>query len=111
MRLAEMKRINQNDFSRSGALTTSMQNDLAQTEGDQSQQTLYAADGKESYSAQGPASGYNARVSNGEIIANKFTGDMFRVPGAPNNKDSKLAFIHPSDTIISNKYGLSDYVA
>jgi hypothetical protein len=50
-------------------------------------------------------------VSNGEIIANKFTGEMFRVPGTPNNKDSKLAFIRPSDTIISNKYGLSDYVA
>lgn len=112
MRLAEIKRINTNDFNRSGALTTVLQNDLAETEGDQTQQTLYAAaNGKESYSAGGPTSGYNARVSNGEIIANKFTGEMFRVPGIPNNKDGKLAFIRPSDTIISNKYGLSDYVA
>lgn len=112
MRLAEIKRINTNDFNRSGALTTVLQNDLAQTEGNQEDQTLYAAaNGKESYSAGGPTSGYNARVSNGEIIANKFTGEMFRVPGIPNNKDGKLAFIRPSDTIISNKYGLSDYVA
>lgn len=112
LRLAEIKRINQNDFNRSGALTTVLQNNLAETEGDQTQQTLYsAANGKESYSAGGPTSGYNARVSNGEIIANKFTGEMFRVPGIPNNKDGKLAFIRPSDTIISNKYGLSDYVA
>ena len=112
MKLAELKRINQNDFNRSGALTTVLQNNLAETEGDQTQQTLYAAaNGKESYSAGGPTSGYNARVSNGEIIANKFTGEMFRVPGIPNNKDGKLAFIRPSDTIISNKYGLSDYVA
>lgn len=112
LRLAEIKRINTNDFNRSGALTTVLQNDLAETEGDQTQQTLYAAaNGKESYSAGGPTSGYNARVSNGEIIANKFTGEMFRVPGIPNNKDGKLAFIRPSDTIISNKYGLSDYVA
>ena len=112
MRLAEYKRINTNSFNRSGALTTVLQNDLAQTEGNQEDQALYgAAYGKESYSAGGPSSGYNARVSNGEIIANKFTGEMFRVPGIPNNKDSKLAFIRPSDTIISNKYGLSDYVA
>ena len=110
--IAEIKRINQNDFNRSGALTTVLQNNLAQTEGNQEDQALYgAAYGKESYSAGGPSSGYNARVSNGEIIANKFTGEMFRVPGIPNNKDGKLAFIRPSDTIISNKYGLSDYVA
>lgn len=112
MRLAEIKRINTNSFNQSGALTTVLQNNLAQTEGNQEDQALYgAANGKESYSAGGPTSGYNARVSNGEIIANKFTGEMFRVPGIPNNKDGKLAFIHPSDTIISNKYGLSDYVA
>lgn len=112
MRLAEIKRINTNSFNQSGALTTVLQNNLAQTEGNQEDQALYgAAYGKESYSAGGPSSGYNARVSNGEIIANKFTGEMFRVPGIPNNKDGKLAFIRPSDTIISNKYGLSDYVA
>lgn len=112
MRLAEYKRINTNSFNKSGALTTVLQNNLAQTEGNQEDQALYgAANGKESYSAGGPTSGYNARVSNGEIIANKFTGEMFRVPGIPNNKDGKLAFIRPSDTIISNKYGLSDYVA
>lgn len=111
-RLADIKRINTNDFNRSGALTTVLQNNLAETEGNQEDQVLYgAAYGKESYSAGGPSSGYNARVSNGEIIANKFTGEMFRVPGIPNNKDGKLAFIRPSDTIISNKYGLSDYVA
>lgn len=69
------------------------------------------ANGKQSFSAAGPTEEYNARVSNGEIIANKFTGEMFRVPGLPNNKDGKLALIRPTDTIITNKYGLSDYVA
>lgn len=70
------------------------------------------ANGKSTWSAAGSVGlGANARVSNGEIIANKYTGEMFRVPGLPNNKDGKLAFIRPSDTIISNKYGLSDYVA
>lgn len=108
---AKDKAFRQNDFSRSGALTSLLQQQYAQQYGDTESQSLYGfADGK-AFSAAGPTDGYNARVSNGEIIANKYTGEMFRVPGLPNNKDGKLAYIRPSDTIITNKYGLSDYVA
>ena len=109
---AKDKAFRQNDFSRSGALTSAMQQQYAQEFGDTESQSLYGfVNGKQSFSAAGPTEGYNARVSNGEIIANKYTGEMFRVPGLPNNKDGKLALIRPSDTIITNKYGLSDYVA
>lgn len=109
---AKDKAFRQNDFSRSGALTSAMQQQYAQEFGDTESQSLYGfVNGKQSFSAAGPTEGYNARVSSGEIIANKFTGEMFRVPGLPNNKDGKLALIRPSDTIITNKYGLSDYVA
>lgn len=52
-----------------------------------------------------------ARVSNGELIGNFADGYVTRVPGEPNNKDSKLAALKDSDFVISNKYGLSDYAA
>lgn len=110
---AQDKALRQNDFSRNGALTSILQQNYAREYGDTETQSLYGfANGKSTWSAAGSVGlGANARVSNGEIIANKYTGEMFRVPGLPNNKDGKLAFIRPSDTIISNKYGLSDYVA
>lgn len=110
---AQDKALRQNDFSRNGALTSVLQQNYAREYGDTESQSLYGfANGKSTWSAAGSVGlGANARVSNGEIIANKYTGEMFRVPGLPNNKDGKLAFIRPSDTIISNKYGLSDYVA
>lgn len=112
LREARDKAYRKNDYARSGALTSSMQQQYAQQYGDTESQSLYGfVNGKQSFSAAGPTNGYNARVSNGEIIANKFTGEMFRVPGIPNNKDGKLAYIRPTDTIITNKYGLSDYVA
>lgn len=50
-----------------------------------------------------------ARVSNGELIGNFEDGYVSEVPGRPNNKDSKLAWLRPSDFVISNKFGLSDY--
>lgn len=50
-----------------------------------------------------------ARVSNGELIGNFEDGYVSEVPGRPDNKDSKLAWLRPSDFVISNKFGLSDY--
>lgn len=110
---AQNKTYRTNEFSKSGALTSVLQQNYAREYGDTETQSLYGfANGKSTWSAAGSVGlGANARVSNGEIIANKYTGEMSRVPGLPNNKDGKLAFIRPSDTIISNKYGLSDYVA
>jgi hypothetical protein len=79
-------------------------------------QALYAANGKLPklrdglVSAVGKVNGEaTARVSNGEVIANKWLGTMYRVPGIKNNKDGKLASLNDSDTVITNKYGLSDY--
>lgn len=79
--------------------------------GDPMAQSLYGtyASGKIASSAGPVREEATARVSNGEVIANKFTGNMYRVPGTKNNKDGKLAAISDSDTIVTNKYGLSDY--
>lgn len=75
--------------------------------------TVGAAYGKRPvYSAFGPVSRKaTARVSNGELIGNFEDGYVSRVPGTPNNKDTKLAALRPSDFVISNKFGLSDYAA
>lgn len=75
--------------------------------------TVGAAYGKRPvYSAFGPVSRKaTARVSNGEVIGNFEDGYVSRVPGTPNNKDTKLAALRPSDFVISNKFGLSDYAA
>ena len=67
-------------------------------------QPVYGANGKVNKKA-------TARVSNGELIGNFEDGYVSRVPGTPNNKDTKLASLKPSDFVISNKYGLSDYAA
>jgi len=75
--------------------------------------TAGAAYGKRPvYSVFGPVSRKaTARVSNGELIGNFEDGYVSRVPGTPNNKDTKLAALRPSDFVISNKFGLSDYAA
>lgn len=75
--------------------------------------TVGAAYGKRPvYSAVGKVNKKaTARVSNGELIGNFEDGYVSRVPGTPNNKDTKLAALRPSDFVISNKFGLSDYAA
>ena len=75
--------------------------------------TVGAAYGKRPvYSAVGKVNKKaTARVSNGEVIGNFKDGYVSRVPGTPNNKDTKLAALRPSDFVISNKFGLSDYAA
>lgn len=44
----------------------------------------------------------NARVSNGELIGNLEEGWEERVPGKPNNKDTKYANLASSDYVIKN---------
>lgn len=53
----------------------------------------------------------NAKVSNGEFIGNFNEGWAGRVPGRKNNNDTVNTFLKPSDFVISNKFGLSDYAA
>lgn len=52
---------------------------------------------------------FKARVSNGEVVGNFEEGWASQVPGKPNNEDSKITWLRPSDFVISNKFGLSDY--
>lgn len=112
VREAEIQAGRINNFNRSGALTTAMQQDYLKKYGDTRSQSLYGAKSGKISSAKGPVDAKaTARVSNGEIIANKYDGTMYRVPGSKNNKDNKLAAVKDSDTIVTNKYGLSDYVA
>lgn len=106
-----------NNGERGGAISKAMQLYNQKTYGDQYTQSLIPhANGKIPgfenglASATGPVNGEaTARVSNGEVIANKWLGTMYRVPGLKNNKDGKLAALNNSDTVITNKYGLSDY--
>lgn len=78
-------------------------------------QTHYAPEIKEynknklTYSALGPVNAEpNAKVSRGEIIANKLLGTMYRVPGGKDNKDTEYAYLSDSDTVVTNKGGESD---
>lgn len=78
-------------------------------------QTYYAPEIKEynknklTYSALGPVNAEpNAKVSKGEIIANKLLGTMYRVPGGKDNKDTEDAYLIDSDTVVTNKGGESD---
>ena len=102
MRLAEIKRINTNTFNRSGALTTVLQNNLAQTEGNQESQVLYAADGK-------PRGGreQNAWGSNGEWkIEVDASGNVIsdeRLGTGVDNKDTVPIHVNPNTIILPNK--------
>ena len=106
-----------NNFSMEGAISTARQIEDERRYGNQFTQPLFNhKDGKVPgfvnglASATGPVNGEaTAKVSNGEVIANKILGTMYRVPGVKNNKDGKLASLNNSDTVITNKYGLSDY--
>lgn len=107
-----------NNAERKWAIGTALQLNDAEENGDQYSQSLFGhANGKlpkfdigKVSTSFGQALGEaTARVSNGEVIANKYTGTMYRVPGLKNNKDGKLASLSDSDTVITNKHGLSDY--
>lgn len=102
-----------NNHSFSNAVTQYMQLDNLQKEGDYGNQILYAANGKQPvYSIFGPTNAKaTAKVSSGELIGNFEDGYVYRVPGQKNNKDTKYANLKPTDFVISNKYGLSDYAA
>lgn len=113
MRLAEIKRINTNSFNQSGALTTVLQNNLAQTEGNQEDQALYgAADGK----LPGFVNGFtpNCKLSNGEhvILRDPIGNPIADIPvgHGRDNKDTVKAFIPNNASVITNKYGASEYL-
>lgn len=107
---AELRAKIQQNGARDNAYAQYLGLDFAKKYGNQQDQALYAKDGKLPRYVEGFIGGEpNARVSNGEVIANKDLGIMQRVPGLKNNKDGKLAALTDGDTVITNKYGLSDY--
>lgn len=53
----------------------------------------------------------NAMISHGEVVGNLAEGWAYREPGIPDNKDTLKRHIKPTDFVISNKFGLSDYAA
>lgn len=117
-RIASLYMNARNNAERNAAIGTALQLNSAEEYGDQYSQSLFGhANGKlpkfdigKVSTSFGQALGEaTARVSNGEVIANKYTGTMYRVPGLKNNKDGKLASLSDSDTVITNKHGLSDY--
>lgn len=102
LRLAEIKRINQNDFNRSGALTTVLQNDLAQNEGNQESQVLYAANGKalggQKQNAWGSNGEHKIEVdASGNVISDE------RLGTGVDNKDTVPIHVNPNTIILPNK--------
>lgn len=101
-RLADIKRINTNTFNRSGALTTVLQNDLAQTEGNQEDQVLYAAGGKpfggKKQNGWGSNGEYKIEVDNfGNILSD------VRLGTGVDNKDTIPIHVEPNTIILPNK--------
>lgn len=97
-------------MNRDDALTKSIRLANAREIGNPAGQMYAFAGGKQ------PVYGFvdgkaNARVSNGELIGNFEDGTVERVGRGKDNKDSRLARLRPSDFVITNKYGLSDYAA
>lgn len=98
-----------NADNRASAASDYLGMQYAQQYGNQEDQTLYAKNGKDEgvYSAFGEMSVLpNSKTEDGEIIYNRFNGSAKIIPG--NKKgDKNLSFVMPSDTVISNKFGLS----
>lgn len=86
-----------NQYNRDSALSEHLAQLQGLKYGDTKSQTLSAANGKQ----------VNAKVSNGELVGNFDENYVYKVPGKPNNKDTKYTYLKPSDFVISNKYGLS----
>ena len=109
IRAAQAQKAAINTANMAGASTSYLQQEYAKQYGDDDDQILYAKNGKdEVHTSEGEYSIMpNSRVEGGEVVYNKEKGTAHVIPGKPNG-DNNYASILPSDTIISNKYGLSD---
>lgn len=109
VRAAQAQRAAINTANMAGASTSYLQQEYAKQYGDDDDQILYAKNGKdEVHTSEGEYNIMpNSRVEGGEVVYNKEKGTAHVIPGKPNG-DNNYASILPSDTIISNKYGLSD---
>lgn len=118
--LAQTKSMNTGRDQVAGTITKVMRLNNAKQYGNPNSQYLYGVkDGKLPCFENGiiSANGYvpsemrNARVSNGEVLMDKY-GNMTRAgkPGKKDNNDTLLAFVDGTDTVFTNKGGISDYV-
>lgn len=110
LRQAEINAKVRNDFNRDDALTQAIRERNAQEIGNPFANAYRYADGKPVFSSEGPIGRKeNSRVSSGELIVNFDKGTVFQVPGRPNNKDDKYAWLEAEDGVIPNKHGLAAY--
>lgn len=109
VRAAQAQRAAINTANMASASTSYLQQEYAKQYGDDDDQMLYAKNGKDMvHTSEGEYNIVpNSRVEGGEIIYNKEKGTAHVVPGKPNG-DNNYASILPSDTVISNKYDLSE---
>lgn len=109
LRQAEINAMVRNDFNRDDALTRAIREQNAREIGNPFAATYKYANGKTPiFGPPGYANGYyNSKVSSGETIGNLEEGWAYRIPGKPNNKDTRRAFLRENDFVLTNKDGIS----
>lgn len=106
---AERQRQETNKFNMSGALDSYLEQEYANKYGDPQNQILYSKNGKDSvHTSEGEFNiTPNSKTEGGEIVYNKERGTAHVIPGVANG-DNNYSSILPSDTIITNRFGLAN---
>lgn len=109
MREAQRKADRTNTYRRSIGNTEYLTQNYASQYGNLADYQLpHAKDGKDAYTSFGEIpTTPNSKTEGGEVIYNKGKQTANIIPGQPNG-DTHLTMTLPSDTIITNKYGLSE---
>ena len=97
-----------NTAAMAGTSTNYLQQEYSKEHGDPTSQVLYAKNGKDAvHTSEGEFNIIpNSKTEGGEIIYNKQKGTAHVIPGKASG-DNNYSSILPSDTIISNKFGLA----
>ena len=97
-----------NTAAMAGASTSYLQQEYSKEHGDPMSQVLYAKNGKDAvHTSEGEFNIIpNSKTEGGEIVYNKQKGTAHIIPGKASG-DNNYSSILPSDTIISNKFGLA----
>lgn len=97
-----------NTAAMAGASTDYLQQEYAKEHGDPLSQMLYAKNGKDAvHTSEGEFDIMpNSKTEGGEIVYNQENGTAHVIPGKADG-DKNYSAILPSDTIITNKYGLA----
>lgn len=97
-----------NTAAMAGASTDYLQQEYAKEHGNPLSQMLYAKNGKDAvHTSEGEFDIMpNSKTEGGEIVYNQENGTAHVIPGKADG-DKNYSAILPSDTIITNKYGLA----